>query len=113
MKSMKTKLLVLMLLMGFGSQLAFAGDHSSCVIKKLGVFPSLASPALSRSGYPIFLSCSDIHGSDQQVMYFLGEDMGNPGLATALTAFALNKSVWVRITSDAPGGLISVMYLSQ
>jgi len=89
----------------------FAGDHSSCKVNKIGVYPGTADPAIQRSGYPIFLTCTDL-GTDQ-IMFFLSDDMGDAGLATALTAMSLTKDVWTRTTTDVAGGLVTVMYLAE
>ncbi len=90
---------------------SFASDHSSCVINKIGVHPGVENESISRSGYPIFLTCSDIAGTSP-IMFYLSYDMGEAGLATALTAMALEQSVWARTTSDTAGGLVTILYLN-
>ena len=89
---------------------SFAGDHSSCVVNKVGVYPGLEDQSISRSGYPIFLTCSDLGTSS--IMFYLSYDMGDAGLATTLTAMALGQSVWARTTTDTAGGLVTVLYLN-
>jgi hypothetical protein len=110
MKILKSKIIAsVILLVTSIAQPIYAGDHSSCLITKIGVYPNLNDPAISRSGYPIFLSCE----GGIETMYFINSDMGKDGLAIALVAFSLKKPLWARITSDAPGGLVTVMYLSE
>ncbi len=113
MKSLKVKFIAMFVVLGcvIGSSLAIAGDHSSCTVNKVGVYPSLSDPNLQRSGYPIFLTCSDLGSS--QVMFYLSESMGDAGLATALTAMSLGKPVWARTTTDTAGGLLTVLYLAN
>lgn len=103
-------LIALSFIMVFTGSPVFAGDHASCKINKIGVYPGLADPANQRSGYPIFLTCSDL-GS--QIMFYMADDMGDAGLATALTAMSLGKAVWARTTTDSPGGLVTVLYLAE
>ncbi len=109
------KLLAMVIALSFimmctGSPL-LAGDHSRCTIDNIGVYPGSADPANQRSGYPIFMTCTDIGSSS--IMFFLADDMGDAGLATALTAMSLDKPVWARTTTDAAGGLVTVMYLAK
>ena len=104
-------LIALSFIMVFTGSPVFAGDHASCHVNKLGVYPGTADPANQRSGYPIFLTCTDI--GTGQIMFFLSDDMGDAGLATALTAMSLGKNVWARTTTDVAGGLVTVMYLAE
>ena len=104
-------LIALSFIMVFTGSPVFAGDHSSCKVNKVGVYPGTANPSIQRSGYPIFLTCTDL-GTDQ-IMFFLSDDMGDAGLATALTAMSLGKTVWARTTTDVAGGLVTIMYLAE
>ena len=106
---MKKSIVLVICLLVFGALgVSFAGDHNNCVVNKVGVYPALEDSSVSRSGYPIFITCP---GFSHSVMFYLSSDMGEAGLATALTAIALQQSVWVRTTTDSAGGLVTVMYL--
>lgn len=46
--------------------------------------------------------------------FYLSAGLGNRGLATLLTAYSLQKTVWVRIEDPGdPGSLISVIYIND
>ena len=46
--------------------------------------------------------------------YYLSSTLGNQGLATLLTAYSLDKTVWVRIAGTGePGSLIQIIYFND
>ena len=94
----------------------FSADLDGCTITRIGAYPGLINADLNRSGYPVFLS----HPSwpETSRMFYLSADLGDGGLATLLTAFSLEKPIWVRIGPSAeasadPGSIITVIYVNQ
>ena len=46
--------------------------------------------------------------------FYLSSTLGNQGLATLLTAYSLNKTLWVRIAGTAaPGSLIEIIFIND
>ena len=45
--------------------------------------------------------------------YFLHPDLGNQALATLLTAFSMDKTVWLRVESLDALSLITIIYCDQ
>lgn len=44
--------------------------------------------------------------------FFLSNNLGNAGYATALTAFSNNQTVWVRLADAAAGSLVFIIYIN-
>jgi len=91
---------------------ANAVDVPNCSIEMIGAYGGMEDQALDRSNYPIFLKCPSAFSGGMR-MYSLSYELGKGGLATALTAFNLDKEVWVRINTLSPGGIISIMYVEK
>ena len=46
--------------------------------------------------------------------FYLSSNLGNQGLATLLTAYSLNKTLWVRIAGDgSPGSLVEIIFIND
>jgi hypothetical protein len=91
---------------------ANAVDAANCSIELIGAYGGFENQATNRSNYPIFLKCPSAFAGGER-MYFLSYEMGKGGLATALTAFNMDKEVWVRLSTLSPGGIVSVMYVEK
>lgn len=88
----------------------YAADCASATIKRLGNNPVKASGA---SSYMVQLDCSDDTAWPGTLTLYLSEELGDSGLATLLTAYSLQKTVWVRTLGVAPGSIVSVIYLND
>jgi hypothetical protein len=105
-----TILLIGTLFFLFLSTAAYSADIDGCTVERVGAYPGLQNTELGRSAYPVFLSHPDWTGTR---MFYLSDDLGTPGLATILTALSLEKTVWVRSSSSAAGGIISIIYVNK
>ena len=46
--------------------------------------------------------------------FYLSSNLGNQGLATLLTAYSMNKTLWVRIAGDgSAGSLIEIIFIND
>ena len=46
--------------------------------------------------------------------FYLSSNLGNQGLATLLTAYSMNKTLWVRIAGDgSSGSLIEIIFIND
>ncbi len=46
--------------------------------------------------------------------FYLSAALGNPGLATILTGYSLDKTFWTRIAGTAePGSLVLILYIND
>lgn len=86
-------------------------DVALAKIERLGPDPRFESTS---SGYMVQLS--DVGGSPawQGVrQFYLSSELGSTGIATLLTAFSLNETVWVRIAGTAEAGsLITIIFVN-
>ena len=86
-------------------------DIAAAEITKIGVYPNLTPT----SSIPVFLT--DTSGAFANRMFYLHESCGNQGLATLLTAFSMEKTVWVRIVGEgaaaAPGDYVTIIYVNK
>jgi len=83
-------------------------DVSNCTIVKIGADPRF-------EGAPVQLvdngSTPNWTSSRQ---FYLSSTLGNQGLAVLLTAYSMDKTVWVRIAGDASSGsLITVIFVND
>lgn len=95
---------------------AFSVDVDGCTVERVGPYPAIANSDLNRGKVVVFLS----HPTkwDGQWYFFLTPDIEKEGLATFLTAMALEKTVLVRVGTSAAaplenGGIISVVYANN
>jgi len=91
-----------------------AFDISAAQITRLGIYPNMTPT----SSTPVFLT--DTAAQPQfsaGTMFYLHNSCGNEGLATLLTAFSMDKTIWVRIIGEggapAPGDYITILYVNQ
>lgn len=89
---------------------AFAVDLDGAVIERIGVNPDVASATTSSN--IIFITHSSFTGTLQCV---LTAELGDAGLATALTALSLGQSVWLRVGSTDITSVTTatIMYLNK
>jgi hypothetical protein len=113
----KTKYILVIILVAFSLSFltagAYAADVGYATILKIGFYPRITPES---SGAVVFLDDSEDIAFTGMRMYYLSTDLGNQGLATFLTAFSMDKKVWVRIggSTGAPadnGSLINVVYI--
>ena len=83
---------------------------SSAQITKIGVYPSGTTMRI-----PVFLT--DAAGTFTNRMFFLHSTCGKEGLATLLTAFSMDKNVYVGIvgagTAPAAGDYVNIIYVNR
>lgn len=88
---------------------AIASSDVTCKILEVGEFPSFADPSIFRSSTRIQLDdLTDTLWTGGRNFY-ISTEMGDKGTATALTAFASGKQVWVRLASSGQGSLVNIM----
>jgi len=88
-----------------------AADCASATIKKIGVNPTWTGSGASN--YFVRLDCSDDTKWAGVVSFYLSEDLGDSGLATMLTAYSLEKTLWIRTAGIATGSLVTVLYMND
>lgn len=108
-------ILVVFSLTFFATSGAYAADVMSATITKIGFYPGITPDS---SGGIIFLDDNEDYYWTGGRMFYLSSELGNQGLATALTALSMGKTVLVRIGGSAaaspePGSLINVIYINQ
>jgi len=86
---------------------ANALDVSACSIAKIGVDARF-------EGAPVQLvDTSGVNWTGNR-QFYLSSTLGNQGLAVLLTAYSMDKTVWVRIVGDgAAGSLITVIFVNK
>ena len=91
---------------------AYAADLDGAVIERIGVNPGVAGATTSAN--IIFVSHASL-GKDKVLQCVLSKDLGDAGLATALTAQSLGKSVWLRVgsTDTTKVTTATIMYLNK
>lgn len=91
----------------------FSGNIDDCKVLRVGPYPSLADAELNRGENVVFLSHPTAWPG--QRFFILSSNLGNKGLATFLTAMALEKTVYVRIEDPqyTAGSLISIVYANS
>lgn len=98
------------LLLFLSASTVYAVDCSSASIKRVGTNPTYASGG---SPYFVQLDCAIDTVWDGVLTLYLSTDLGDSGLATLLTAYSLEKTVWVRTLGTDPGSLISIIYIND
>ena len=102
--------LVLFSLFIFSGNNLFAADCASGTIKRLGANPGGVSGA---SPFMVQIDCANDATWPGTLQLYLSEDLGEPGLATLLTAYSLGKTVWVRTLGTVPGSIATVVYIND
>lgn len=92
---------------------AFAADMDGATIERIGVNPGVAGATTSSN--IIFVKHSSITPSGGTLQCVLSSDLGDAGLATALTAQSLGKPVWLRVGSvdSTKVTTATIMYLNK
>jgi hypothetical protein len=96
---------------------SFAVDCGQAEVAMVG--PAPGTGGTGSSGYKIKLinrtgAAVGDWAPDGSRMFYLHEDLGDAGLATALTAIATDYDLWVRIPGDGSvNSLITIMYLNK
>ena len=91
---------------------ANAINVEDCSIDMIGAYAGVENQGLDRSMYPVFLKCPSAFTGGMR-MYFLSYELGKGGLATALTAFNMDKEVMASVNTLSPGGIISALYIEK
>ena len=112
---MKVRKMILTGLVALGMMIggtAFAADLDGATIERIGVNPGVASDTTSSN--IIFVSHSSL-GTGKILQCVLSKDLGDAGLATALTAQSLGKTVWLRVGSTDTTAVTTatIMYLNK
>lgn len=87
-------------------------DCSEATIVQSGVYPDGEGSAPGRSPYIVRLDCNDDTKWEGDVQFYLNSDLGDSGFATVLSAQALDKPLWVRVSNRTPGSLVEIMYIN-
>ncbi|MBL4902451.1 MAG: hypothetical protein JKY62_07350 [Desulfocapsa sp.] len=91
---------------------AYAADLDGAIIERIGVNPDVSG--YTTSSNIVFVSHSSFPAGTA-LQCVLHKDMGDAGLATALTAMSLGKSVWLRVGSTDVTKITTatIMYLNK
>lgn len=89
----------------------YAADCRSATIKRVGNNP--VTGATGASNYMVQLDCSSDTVWPGILTLYLSQDLGDSGLATLLTAYSLEKTVWVRTLGVTPGSIVSIIYMND
>ena len=86
---------------------ANALDVRICTIVKIGADPRFEGPPVQL----VDTSGANWTGPRQ---FYLSSTLGNQGLAVLLTAYSLDKTVWVRIAGDgSSGSLLEIIFVNE
>jgi hypothetical protein len=86
---------------------ANAADAANCAIKRVGADPRFQGAMVQLDD----LTDTQWTGIRQ---FYLSSTLGNQGLATLLTAYSLNKTIWARIAGTAaPGSLVEIIFIND
>lgn len=92
---------------------SFALDLPICKITKIGHHPELLDESIGRSANVVFLEdLSTPAAWTGARMFELHTDISDAGVAALYTAYSLDKTVNVRITSATAGSLITVIIVN-
>lgn len=78
---------------------------------KIGFNPSFDNA--TTSGGVIQLDCNDDTKWSGTVQFYMTANLGDQGLATILTAFAMSKPIWARTSGPASGDLLQIVYVNK
>lgn len=86
-------------------------DVAFAKIERLGPDPRFATTS---SGYMVQFSDTAASPAWAGIrQFYLSAELGNPGIATLLTAFSLDETVWVRIAGTAEtGSLVTIIFVN-
>ncbi|WP_319549703.1 hypothetical protein [Desulfogranum marinum] len=102
-------MLIILTVLSWGNT-SYAVDCARATIKKVGTNPTLNTGA---SPYMVQLSCSKESAWEGISTFYLSTDLGDSGLATLLTAYSMNKTLWVRALGSKSGSIITVIYMND
>lgn len=89
----------------------FSADMDDCTIERIGTYPGWENTELNRGDNVVFLSHPTAWSGER--FFFLSSGLGTKGLATFLTAMALEKTVYVRTQSITEGSIVTIVYINK
>jgi hypothetical protein len=111
-KKMSVMLVAMLAFFCLTVSVSSAIDCAEATITKIG-FNSAYDNATT-SGTVIQLTCAGTAWSGTvSVQFYLTKAAGDQGLATLLTAFAMDKPVWVRTSGATGGSLLQIVYVNR
>jgi len=114
MKRTKTIALIVLILAGLSLSItltnANAYDVANAKIVRLGMYPGYTG---TTDGFIIRLDDLSDVGWTGERQFYLNDTLGKAGLATILTAYSLQKTIWVRLVSTTPGSLVTIVYIND
>ena len=93
------------------SSVSFAADCSSAEIVKVGANAGAGHGTASDN--VIGIKCLSDTSWGNYVGLIPNSAIGDQALATALTAFSLDKTVWVRASGKTAGSMLNIIYLNK
>ena len=93
------------------SSVSFAADCSKAEILKVGVNAGVGAGTASDN--VISIKCLSDSSWGGYTGLIPNVAIGDQALATALTAFSLDKSVWVRASGKTSGSILNVIYMNK
>ena len=93
------------------SAVSFAADCSEAEIVKVGA--NAGAGAGTASDNVIGIKCLSDSSWGSYVGLIPNAAIGDQALATALTAFSLDKTVWVRASGKTAGSMLNIIYLNK
>jgi hypothetical protein len=89
---------------------ANALDCAVVSINRIGVDPRFEGPPIQLKD--VNGVCWGSPGAVRQ--FYLSSSLGNQGLATILSAYSMDKTLWVRVAGDgSAGSLITVLFIND
>jgi hypothetical protein len=115
----KTKYILVIFLVAFSlffvTTGVYAADVTFAKVNRTGFYPNITPDS---SGGIVFLDdTEDIYWTGSR-MFYISNELGNQGLAVALTALSSDRTVFVRIggsagASPVAGSLINIIYINE
>jgi len=93
------------------SSVSFAADCADAEIVKVGANAGAGGGAASDN--VIGIKCLSDSSWGSYVGLIPNAAIGDQALATALTAFSLDKTVWVRASGKTAGSMLNIIYLNK
>lgn len=111
---MRTKIMMLQVVFFFlfviSAGSLYAADCKSGTIVKVGVNPTTSTGA---SPYMVQIDCANDATWPGVLQLYLSDDLGDAGLATLLTAYSLQKTVWIRTLGVTTGSIATIIYVND